>query len=133
MQIHETDETLGGWFMRYHGGRGRLRLQVFTAEGTYPVAGARVRVTRRMGGRMQTFYEGTTDISGLVRGILLPAMPEEESNDPLTAGHSGTVYLVGVLHPKFRAVAARAVAVYDTVESILPVELEPIWPERGES
>ena len=133
MQIQQREEqTLGGWFMRYHCGRGRLRLQVFTAAGTYPVGGARIRVTRTMGGRTQVFYEGTTDISGIVQGILLPALPEEGSNDPLTAGHSGTVYLVTVLHPKFRTVTARPAAVYDTVETILPVELQPM-PEKGES
>lgn len=112
-------------FVRNHPGRGVLRVQAGTARGTFPVKGALVRVTKIIGGTVQEFYRGTTDESGILDGMVLPAMPRELSQNSVTAGESGTDYLVAVEHPDYVPQNPLRVTLYDKVETLLPVILVP--------
>ena len=105
-------------FLQAHPDQGSLRVQVASGGGTFPVAGARVEVYRRVG--------GLTDESGIVQGIALPALPAAWSQAPDTASISGTDYLVSVRHPMFVPQEDREATVYARIESILPVMLEPV-------
>lgn len=113
-------------FRLAHPGRGTLRIQVSTAGGAFPVPQASVAVSRAFGGVSRTLYRGVTDISGILEGISLPALPDAYSQSAATAAQSGTDYQVSVYHPDFVPVNARPVTIYSDIETILPVVLEPI-------
>ena len=118
-------------FLRAHPGRGILRVQAGTVRGTFPVKGALVRVTKVIGGAVQDFYRGTTDESGILEGMALPAMPRELSQNSVTAGESGTEYFVSVEHPDYVPQNARRIVLYDRVETLLPVDLVPRIRKEG--
>lgn len=112
-------------FLQAHPEQGRLRIQVSSGGGAFPVAGARVEVFRLFGGLKHPFYQGSTDISGVVTDITLPALPPAWSQSADTAASSGTDYLVTVEHPLFVSLMEQPVTVFARIETILPVLLEP--------
>ena len=105
-------------FFREHPGQGRLRVQVSTGRGTFPVEGTRVEVSREMAGGRQVFYRAVSDRSGLVMGITLPVQAAGEEA-------VGTVYQVWVEHPDYLPLSGRDVLVWPGVETVLPVDLQP--------
>lgn len=113
-------------FLRSHPGRGSLKVQVSTARGTFPVPGAVVEVSRELDGVNQVLYKKTTDSSGIAERMPLPAQPVGNSRRESTARGSGTQYQVSVFHPLFRPLIGTTVEVYDGIETILPVALEPL-------
>ena len=113
-------------FLGSHTGRGTVRVQVSTAGGAFPVPGAAVEVAAVVRGVTVPLYRQRSDQSGIVRGLTLPAAPLSVSQNPATAENSATVYLVSVRHPNFIAIIDRPVDVYDTIETILPAELQPL-------
>ena len=112
-------------FVRVHPGRGVLRVQVGTGRGIFPVKGALVRVSKVIGGALQEFYRGFTDESGILEGMVLPARPGGLSLNSVTAGESGTEYIVSVEQPSYMPENGQQVTVYDKVETLLNVALVP--------
>ena len=113
-------------FLRTHPGRGGLKVQVSTARGTFPVANALVEVTKEFDGVERVLYKNVTNPSGIVEGMALPALPVGYSQQESTAESSGTQYQVSVFHPAFMPLRLNTVEVYDGIETILPVALEPL-------
>lgn len=91
-----------------------------------PRGGAQVVISRAFGTGEHIFYRGVTDGSGILSGIRLPAPPFAWSQASDTAALSGLDYQVSVQHPMFQPVAGRTATVFDGVETILPVMLEPV-------
>ena len=112
-------------FVRTHPGRGVLRVQAETGRGTFPVKGALVRVSKVIGGALQEFYRGITDESGILEGMILPALPGGLSQNSVTAGESGTEYIVSVEQPDYIPENGQQVTIYDKVETLLNVALVP--------
>ena len=113
-------------FVRTHPGRGSLRVQVSTARGTFPVPGAVVEVTRSFDGVRRILYSALTNNSGVVEHMVLPTLPADYSWQESTAENSGTVYEVSVYHPSFTPLQNNSVELYDKIETILPVALQPL-------
>lgn len=118
-----------GWFCSAHPEQGSLRVQVSSGRGLFPVPGAEVEVYRDFGTVRETFHTGVTDSSGIVEGILLPALPAAWGHSADTAGISGTAYSVAVRHPQYGAAEPRQVLVFPRVESLLAVSLTPTGQE----
>ena len=117
------------WFRSAHPEQGSLRVQVSAARGIFPIPGVAVEVYRDFGAVRETFYSGVTDSSGIVEGILLPALPAAWGCSADTAGISGTAYSVAVRHPQYGAAEPRQVLVFPRVESLLAVSLTPTGQE----
>lgn len=118
-----------GWFRSAHPEQGSLRVQVSAAQGIFPIPGAAVEVYRDFGAVRETFYTGVTDNSGIVEGILLPALPAAWGRSADTAGISGTTYSVTVCHPQYGQREQEQVLVFPRVESLLSVSLTPTGQE----
>ena len=117
------------WFRNAHPEQGSLRVQVSAARGIFPIPGAVVEVYRDFGAVRETFYTGVTDNSGIVEGILLPALPAAWGRSADTAGISGTAYSVTVRHPQYGQCEQEQVLVFPRVESLLSVSLTPTGQE----
>lgn len=117
------------WFRNAHPEQGSLRVQVSAAQGIFPIPGASVEVYRDFGAVRETFYTGVTDNSGIVEGILLPALPAAWGRSADTAGISGTAYSVTVRHPQYGLREQEQVLVFPRVESLLSVSLTPTGQE----
>lgn len=87
---------------------GRLRVIASTARSAYPVAGARVMVYTRIGGKDYLNYVLTTDISGETPIVTLPAPPASLSQDPENevpyAVCDIEIYATGFFHSEARNV-----------------------------
>ena len=118
-------------FLRTHPGRGVLKVQVGTGRGTFPVKGALVRVSKVIGGALQEFYRGFTDESGILDGMALPAMPGGLSQNSVTAGESGTDYIVSVEQADYVPENGQQVTIFDGVETLLAVPLVPRLKGEG--
>ena len=113
-----------------HPGRGSLKIQVSTANQSFPVKGVYVDVAWKKDGVRYTLYHDVTDSSGIVDEIVLPCCMGGDNNDPATAGKGDDAYLVSIYHPAFREITDFPVTIQDRVESILPVSLEPLSGEE---
>lgn len=111
-------------FLLAHPRRGTLKVQVTTGDGTFPVPQARVEVQRRFGDAARLLFKNVTDISGITDNMVLPALPASYSRSAATAPGSGTEYWVSVYHPSYLPFEM-PVSLYDGIETILPVALEP--------
>lgn len=119
----ETDyET----FLNTHPGKGRLKIQVSTARGSFPVEGGSVEVSRIFGGEKRVFFKEITDQSGIVDNLELPALPSAYSQNSSTAEDSSTDYNVAVYHPDFVNEPSLKIGIYDGIETLLPVSLQPL-------
>jgi hypothetical protein len=90
------------------------------------VANALVEVTKEFDGVNRVLYKNVTDPSGIVERMPLPALPVGYSQQESTAENSGTQYQVSVYHPAFTPLRNSTVEIYDGIETILPVALEPL-------
>ena len=113
-------------FLRTHPDRGGLRVQVTCGGGRFPRG-------RGAGGHQPSLRHGGAHIlPGRHRRLRYPirhpparpALCLVSSLD--TAALSGLDYQVSVQHPMFQPVAGRTATVFDGVETILPVMLEPV-------
>ncbi len=110
---------------------GTLRVQVTEATGTFPVEDSAVEVYRNFGDDKRVFYKLSTDSSGIVDGMTLPAFPTEYSQSISTAPRSGTEYYVSVYHPDFIALNDLPIKIYSGIETLLPISLNPKISSEG--
>lgn len=111
-------------FLLSHPGRGALKVQVTTGDGAFPVPQARVEVQHRFGDTARLLFKNVTDISGITDNMVLPALPASYSQTAATAHNSDTEYIVSVYHPAYIPFQT-SISVYDGIETILPVALQP--------
>lgn len=102
---------------------GFLRIQAFAGPQTIPVPGADVLVTRNFLDGTRRFAAGTTDSSGVLDGIILPAPDSTLSQQPGTV-LPYALYDVRVSHPDYRTEVYRDVPVFDGIKSIQPVRFQ---------
>ena len=121
----------GASFLASHPGRGTLRVQLSSGNGSFPVSGASVEVFRRFGDEKRVYYKKTTDNSGIAEGMTLPASFRQESLSSETAADSGTEYGVTVFQPAFAPEQTHFVNIYDGVETLLPITLVPSMTGLG--
>lgn len=107
-------------------GRGSLKVQASVAKDAFPIKDVVVDIAMIYKGKRYSIYNDTTDSSGIVNEIVLPSKLSSESQNPQTAGQSDTVYLVSAYHPGFETVTDCPVLIYDKVETILPIALNPL-------
>ncbi len=118
-------------FVHKYPGRGSLKVQISAAKGAFPIKDVVVDVALIYNGKRYTIYNDLTNISGIVDKLVLPARPSMLSQNPVTASNDDEAkYYVSVYHPDFMAVNNFVVSVYDTIETILPIALEPITREE---
>ena len=123
--VHASTETEYQEFLKSHPANGSLKVQVYTARGALPVEKAAVEIAKRFSGKVRILYQGVTDSAGIMEDVALPALPASYSQSPNTAAQSGTDYQVSVFHPSFQEETAMKVTIFDRIQTILPVSLQP--------
>ncbi len=105
--------------------RGTVRFRTYTARGALPVAGARIVVSKPIGGSDHIFYTMTTDMSGQTPMIMLPAPPKELSETPNGTIAPYSVYNVRVSADGYNDVVIGDLPVFEGVTSVQRVALVP--------
>lgn len=110
-------------FLRANPKRGILRIQAFRGPQSVPVEGGRVTVSRSFDdGSSHIFYEGTTDRSGIIDPISLPAPELAQSLSPGDA-HPSATYTVRAEYPGLEPVEA-TVDLYPGIKTVQPLQLQ---------
>lgn len=110
-------------------GAGTLIAQVTTANGAIPLQGAVVIISKPDGSTITTQF---TDNSGRTPAISLPAPSSEYSMTPSNVRPYST-YNMRIEHPGFYTEEFLNIAVFDKIESIQPVSLEPLGEDATEN
>lgn len=105
--------------------RGTARFRTYTARGALPVKGARIVVTREIGGKRHVFYTLITDESGQTPIISLPAPPKELSEAPNSPVTPYATYDAQINAAGFDEVLIRSMPIFDGVQSLQRVALVP--------
>ncbi len=112
--------------------RGSLRFRTYTARAALPVAGARVVVSKDIGGRKHVFYSLTTDSSGLTQVMSLPAPPKELSETPDSSVQPYALYNAEVSAVGYNDVLIRDIPVFEGVLSLQKVAMVPELGQQTE-
>lgn len=115
-----------------HPGRGTLKVQISAAMEAFPVPDVEVDVAVIWDGVRYSLYHDRTDASGIVDNMVLPANPRDLVLAPERSDADEAKYLVTLLHPDFQAVIDKVITVYDRIETILPLTLDPVANRRTE-
>ena len=111
-------------FLNQNPAKGTLKIQAFTARQAIPVPGVHVIVSKRIGDENHIFFEGTTDESGLIDNITLPAPMRSSSETPFQP-HPFALYDIQTDHPSYLQQDLRYGAIFEGIKSIQPVDLIP--------
>lgn len=108
-------------FLRANPDTGTVRIQAFRGNQAIPVENVRITVSRRIGDQDHTFFVGTTDASGILDPIALPAPSRALSQAPGDP-RPYAVYDLRAEHPLF-APLVTTVEVFQNVKTVQPVQL----------
>ncbi len=111
-------------FINQNPAQGMLKIQAFTARQALPVPGAHITVSKNIGGSAHVFYEGITDESGIIDGIVLPAPARSSSEKPFQP-HPFALYDIYAVHPSYHQETLHYGAIFEGVKSIQPIDLIP--------
>ena len=111
-------------FLNQNPAKGTLKIQAFTARQALPVPGGHVIVSKRLGDENHVFFEGTTDESGLIDDITLPAPMRGSSEKPFQP-HPFALYDIQAEHPSYRQQDLKYGAIFEGIKSIQPIDLMP--------
>ena len=123
LQCLAAAETPLEVFLRENPDQGILRIQAFRGPQTYPMEGVEVTVSHAFAdGTEHVFYTGSTDESGLIDPIPLPAPARANSLKPEQA-NPDAVYTVRVEADGFLPFEA-TVDIFQGIKTIQPIQLQ---------
>ena len=114
-------------------GRGTMAFRVYTAREALPVIGAKVIITKQIGGEMHTFSTLTTDMSGQTAPITLPAPEKNLSLDSGNKIQPFSLYDAVVEKNGFAAIRYTGIPVFDGVNSIQRAAMVPTEEQMTEN
>lgn len=115
-------------FIRNNPSIGRLRINAFSASQAIPVSGLKIIVSKVLNNYNVVFFEGYTDLSGMIERIELPA-PKSNVNN-LDAPISTTYDVTSTydnIDKKY------SVKMYDDVCVVQNINVKPMMDMRGRS
>ena len=109
-------------FLQENPYRGLLRIQAFRGPQTFPVQGVAVTVSHAFSdGSEYVFFTGTTDESGIIDAISLPAPARANSMSP-DQPNPDAVYIVRAQADGFVPMEA-LVDIFQDIQTVQPVQL----------
>ena len=123
LQVFTPEQNTFAVFQQLNPKTGFLRVQAFAGQQTIPVKGASVLVTHDFTDGARRFASGTTDESGVLDGIVLPAPDTALAQTP-TGVMPYALYDIRVSHPDYRTEIYKQVPIFPGVKSIQPVQFQ---------
>lgn len=109
-------------FLRNNPSRGYLNIRAYAASQAIPISGLRVVVSTNVGNEKVIFFEGSTNSSGIIGGIALPA-PKLDPNN-LDAPNK-TTYEVDAIYAPDNLTKVYKVNMYENVSVIQNISIVP--------
>ncbi len=109
---------------------GILKVQVSGANQAFPLSGVEVEIWKEINGDKVVFFKGTTDNSGIIDNIILPAKPSkkdvEEASDIIY-----TNYMLTITYPKSDITKDYQIGIFDDLKVIQPIRISTMGEEMG--
>ena len=107
-------------FIDNNSGKGILKIEASTASEAYPLKNVSITISKRIGDDEVIFYEGVTNDSGIIDGIILPT---KEINKEVTdvSDIVFTTYDLVANYPKYNLVKNYDITIFDNVKVIQPI------------
>ncbi len=123
-------------FMEGNPKNGSLKVQIYTAQGAYPVPNAQVTVSKSFVDGIQVFYKGVSDEDGIVEIDNLPAPDKKASLDEYDTLPTYPNYDIEILHPEYAPVRYHKISIsflMHLFKKISPLILAflSVWETRG--
>ncbi len=112
-------------FLRANPRQGSVQFRTYTARNALPVPGAKIIVTKVIGGKPHTFYTLTTDVSGQTEEVILPAPPVALSQKPDCEVQPYALYDADITAEGFRPVSVRGLPVFEGILSVQRAAMIP--------
>ena len=112
-------------FLKANPRQGSVRFRTYTARNALPVEGARVILSKMIGGSRHTFYDIITDSSGLTPVLELPAPSASLSQTPVVTVQPYSLYDAEITAKGFIPVSIRSLPVFEGIISIQRAALVP--------
>lgn len=120
-------------FERKNTGRGTMSFRVYTAREALPVIGAKIIVTKQIGGEMHTFSVLTTDMSGQTAPITLPAPEKNLSLDSGNKIQPFSLYDAIITKNGYATIRYTGIPVFDGVNSVQRAAMVPTEEQMTEN
>lgn len=103
---------------------GYLKVHVFTAYGAIPVPNTSILITKDIGDYKVIFFQGDTDLNGMISNIELPAPKAVSVSDPDVVPEY-TLYDMTAIHAGYESLKKYSVAMFGDVKIIQYVKMNP--------
>ena len=120
-------------FERKNTGRGTMSFRVYTAREALPVVGAKIIITKEIGGETHTFSTLTTDMSGQTAPITLPAPEKNLSLDSGNKIQPFALYDAVVSKTGYATIRYSGIPVFDGVNSVQRAAMVPTEEQMTEN
>ena len=109
-------------FININNGKGILKIEASTASEAYPLEGVEVTISKKLDGRKVIFYNGVTNNSGIIDGIVLPTRRIENEVEDVS-DIVFTTYDLVANYPKYNMNKEYDVSIFDNIKVIQPITI----------
>lgn len=104
---------------------GFLKVQVYSAQGAFPLKDARVVISKELDNQQKIFYEMVTDESGITQPVSLPA-PDASHSFVVDGMRPYENYNIEVSKQGFQSTLREGLPIFPGVVSLQPIQLRPL-------
>ncbi len=104
---------------------GFLKVQVYSAQGAFPLKDARVVISKELDSQQKIFYEMVTDESGITQPVSLPA-PDASHSFVVDGMRPYENYNIEVSKDGFQTSLREGLPIFPGVVSLQPIQLRPL-------
>lgn len=108
-------------FIARNNEEGALKLQSYRGEQAFPIRDVSVMITKRIGDLIYIFFEGETDESGIIDGIILPAAPKGNSLE-FGVPNNTVKYIMRAAKDGYDTIE-REVEIFSGVKTVQPLKM----------
>lgn len=109
-------------FININNGKGILKIEASTASEAYPLEGVEVTISKKLDGQKVIFYNGVTNNSGIIDGIVLPTRRIENEVEDVS-DIVFTTYDLVANYPKYNMNKEYDVSIFDNIKVIQPITI----------
>ena len=107
-------------FMNINNGKGILKVEASTASDAYPIKDVEITISKKLDGKNIIFYNGITNDSGIIDGIVLPTRKMTDNVEDVSDIFFTTYDLVAN-SKKYNLKKVYDVSIFDNVKVIQPI------------
>ena len=109
-------------FLSDNPSRGYLSIRAYAASQAIPISGLKIIVSTIIDNSKVIFFEGSTNMSGIIEGISLPA-PQLTANDLIAPNK--TIYQVEATYPSNNLNKVYSINMYENISVIQNISVVP--------